>query len=235
MRNEGVDAPAAVQPAGRADEVAEGEVKTMRRNHIATITCGALFLGLGLGNAGTASAQAGVYAYPNAGQSEQQQAQDRFECHQWAVQQSGFDPTTAPPLPQQAHSGSPPPPPPQQQPRSRGFLGLGDGGFFEGGGMLGDAATGAGLGAAGGAIAGDAGEGAAIGAIAGTLFGALSRGSQQTQQPSAADRDYYYQQQQAQQAQQAQLDQVYLERREKSQSYQRAYGACMNARNYTVQ
>ena len=51
---------------------------------------------------------------------------------------------------------------------------IGDGGFFEGGGIVGDAATGAALGAAGGAIAGDAGEGAAIGALASTVFGALS-------------------------------------------------------------
>ena len=34
-----------------------------------------------------------VYAYPKGGQSDEQQATDRYECHRWAVAQSGFDPT----------------------------------------------------------------------------------------------------------------------------------------------
>lgn len=33
-----------------------------------------------------------LYAYPMHGQSAAQQAQDRAECHRWAVEQSGFDP-----------------------------------------------------------------------------------------------------------------------------------------------
>lgn len=33
------------------------------------------------------------YAYPSRGQSAEQQSTDRYECHTWAVQQSGFDPT----------------------------------------------------------------------------------------------------------------------------------------------
>jgi hypothetical protein len=36
---------------------------------------------------------ADVYAYPKSGQSDEQQATDRYECHKWAVAQSGFDPT----------------------------------------------------------------------------------------------------------------------------------------------
>ncbi|MBS0580955.1 MAG: hypothetical protein JSR36_16990 [Proteobacteria bacterium] len=35
----------------------------------------------------------GLYVYPQNGQSEQQQATDRYECHQWANLQTGFDPT----------------------------------------------------------------------------------------------------------------------------------------------
>jgi len=31
--------------------------------------------------------------YPNRGQSEDQQARDRYECHRWSVSESGFDPT----------------------------------------------------------------------------------------------------------------------------------------------
>jgi hypothetical protein len=34
-----------------------------------------------------------LFAYPKAGQSTQQQATDRAECHKWAVVQSGFDPS----------------------------------------------------------------------------------------------------------------------------------------------
>lgn len=34
-----------------------------------------------------------LFIYPKQGQSEQQQATDRYECHNWARQQTGFDPT----------------------------------------------------------------------------------------------------------------------------------------------
>lgn len=34
-----------------------------------------------------------LFIYPKKGQSEQQQATDRYECHRWAVDQTGFDPT----------------------------------------------------------------------------------------------------------------------------------------------
>lgn len=36
-----------------------------------------------------------VLAYPLYGQGQDQQARDRYECHGWAVQQSGFDPASA--------------------------------------------------------------------------------------------------------------------------------------------
>jgi hypothetical protein len=38
-------------------------------------------------------AGAEVYAYPKNGQSDEQQSTDRYECHKWAVAQSGYDPT----------------------------------------------------------------------------------------------------------------------------------------------
>jgi hypothetical protein len=34
-----------------------------------------------------------LFIYPKTGQNEQQQATDRYECHRWAVDQTGFDPT----------------------------------------------------------------------------------------------------------------------------------------------
>lgn len=33
------------------------------------------------------------FVYPAKGQSAEQQKKDEYECHQWAVQQTGFDPT----------------------------------------------------------------------------------------------------------------------------------------------
>jgi len=38
-----------------------------------------------------------LFVYPKTGQSTEQQSKDRYECHQWAVQQSGFDPTAGTP------------------------------------------------------------------------------------------------------------------------------------------
>jgi hypothetical protein len=34
-----------------------------------------------------------LFIYPRQGQSDQQQAKDRYECHSWAVSQIGYDPT----------------------------------------------------------------------------------------------------------------------------------------------
>ncbi len=97
-----------------------------------------------------------VYAYPNQGQSQEQQEKDQFECFKWAKQQSGFDPMAVPtasaPAPSDKSTGP---------------------------GLLGGAAIGGGAGAIGGAIAGGhAGKGAAIGAGIGGLLGGLTSNSQ---------------------------------------------------------
>ena len=34
-----------------------------------------------------------LFIYPRQGQSEQLQAKDRYECHNWAVSQTHYDPT----------------------------------------------------------------------------------------------------------------------------------------------
>jgi hypothetical protein len=34
-----------------------------------------------------------LFVYPKNGQSEEQQAKDRYECHSWAVGQTHYDPT----------------------------------------------------------------------------------------------------------------------------------------------
>jgi hypothetical protein len=36
-----------------------------------------------------------LYVYPKNGQSEQQTQSDRYQCHEWAVGQTGFDPTNS--------------------------------------------------------------------------------------------------------------------------------------------
>ena len=38
------------------------------------------------------------FIYPDRGQSQAQQDQDKYQCSQWASQQTGFDPTVPPPI-----------------------------------------------------------------------------------------------------------------------------------------
>ena len=82
------------------------------------------------------------YVYPAKGQSADQQKKDEYECHQWAVNQTGFDPTKAPPPAAAA------PPPATGASRGSGARG---------------AARGA---VVGEVIADDASTGAAVGAVA---------------------------------------------------------------------
>ena len=41
----------------------------------------------------TPSSTERIFVYPRQGQSEELQAKDRYECHSWAVSQTGYDPT----------------------------------------------------------------------------------------------------------------------------------------------
>ena len=105
-------------------------------------------------------ASAGMVIYPAKEQTPEQQKQDEYECHQWAVEQTGFDPTKT----QQVT---------QQQPAPKG-------------GAIKGAAGGALVGAGIGAIAGDARKGAAIGAGAGAVGGGAKQRQQRQQQEAAA-------------------------------------------------
>jgi Glycine zipper len=87
------------------------------------------------------------------------------------------------------------------------------------GGMFRGAAGGAALGAVGGAIGGDVGERAAMGAGMGALFGALRRAKERRQEEQAMQ-SYETQQQGA-------ISQG-------RSNYERAFGACMAGRGYTV-
>lgn len=155
-----------------------------------------------------ASASAQPYIYPDRGQSPQQEESDKGQCYFWAVQQTGFDPSN----PQVAQA--PPPPMYPSQPQAP------PGGMFRG------AAGGAALGAVGGAIGGNAGEGAAIGAGVGALFGGMRRMR-------------YMEEQQQMQQQQHQQQQAYQTQQQNAMAqgranYERAFGACMSGRGYTV-
>ncbi len=103
-------------------------------------------------------ALAELFIYPRMGQSQEQQDRDKFECHSWAVRQTGFDP-----MRRQTAST----PPPAQEARRGGL------------------ARGAGRGAAIGAIGGDAGRGAAIGAGTGAAVGTMRRRQQRREEQQA--------------------------------------------------
>jgi len=108
---------------------------------------------------------ADLMIYPKKGQSEEQQGKDKYECHAWSVQQTGFDPM-------KVQSSAPPPPTGPQPNAVRG------------------AARGAAAGAVVGAVAGDAGKGAAAGAAGGAVVGGIRRRDQQiANQQQAAQQD----------------------------------------------
>lgn len=137
-----------------------------------------------------AIAQQGLIIYPAKGQSQEQVERDKYDCYQWARQQTGFDPMQA------AQTSSPP----KEAPK---------------GGVVRGAAGGAAVGAAVGAIGGNAGKGAAMGAVGGGLVGGMRRSAQVREQQYAAQ-------------QQATLD------KQKRDLYNRAFGACLEGRGYTV-
>ena len=87
------------------------------------------------------------------------------------------------------------------------------------GGVVRGAARGAAVGAVGGAIADDAGKGAAIGAASGALIGGMRRRDQQSQQ---------------QQAEQQWANEQTANYANQRNNYNRAYGACLEGRGYTV-
>ena len=121
---------------------------------------GALFIATIV--AGSALAQEHMI-YPAKGQSQDQMEKDKFECYNWAKQQSGFDPM-APPTATEA-------PPPQQAQQ---------------GGAVRGAARGAAVGATAGAVSGrSSSRGARTGAATGALVGGMRRRDQQRQQQQA--------------------------------------------------
>ncbi|MBW4051786.1 MAG: glycine zipper 2TM domain-containing protein [Proteobacteria bacterium] len=112
-----------------------------------------------------------VFVYPLHGQSADLQGRDRYECHNWAVQQTGFDPSapSVPPHLRVVVSSGPPP------------------------------GTGLAVGAIAGAVIGsavsrpwEAGRGAFLGALAGAAVGGMaeSAGAQQRREQAQTDAEY---------------------------------------------
>ena len=108
--------------------------------------------------------------------------------------------------PMEVPKATAPPPPKQAQSSTAGGAAKG----AVGGGLLG-------LGV--GAIAGDAGKGAAIGAVSGAAIGGVRSHRQQKQD---------------EQAQQQWADQQASQYTQKRSTYNRAYGACLEGKGYTV-
>ena len=146
-----------------------------------------------------------VYVNPSNGQSAEQSDRDRYECHLWAVQQTGFDP-----------SGT------QLAPEQRVEIVAASPGA---GHAVAGAATGAVLGAVV-AHPGNAGAGALIGAALGGIVGGATDAARAQQAQEQA--------QQVRERESAR-DATRTERlEEQSTNYRRAITACLQGRGYTV-
>jgi Glycine-zipper domain len=157
----------------------------------------------------------GVFVFGKNGQTPDQQLKDETDCYAAAKQQSGIDPKAPAPAGKSAEQKA------AEQKAAAENADTPKGGRAKG------AARGAAGGAAIGAIAGDAGKGAAAGAAAGTM-----RGGMQQRQASAAAQKEAAAKTAAQQ--QKEEDQLKLAHAEGLDTFQRAFAACMDARNYSV-
>ena len=155
-------------------------------------------------------AGAGVYAYPSAGQSTEQMATDQFDCHNWSVIQSDFDPTLD-------HSPEPIPytPPPT---KSGGSADRSDGQNAARGG-----ARGAVMGAV---VTGNPVTGVVVGSATSVLFGKKKRNKKEKE-----EEDWQQQHEQKQQRQQQETQQ-YVQKG--TESYRGAYLTCMTSKKYSV-
>ena len=151
-----------------------------------------------------AIAEERLFVYPALGQTEKQQSDDRYHCHLWAVEATGFDPLSA--------GGEQPEyvrvPVPENP--NRGATGKG---------MLGGAIAGAAIGEI---DADNPGRGAAIGAIVGALLGSIVEhdGEKQSREVARESANEIY----------ADRREVAIGRA----NYRRALTACLEGRGYNV-
>jgi hypothetical protein len=146
-----------------------------------------------------------VYVYPAQGQSPEQTDRDKYECHMWAVQQTGEDPSRPGASTYERVVVQPAPVP------GSGTIAGAIGGAILGSIIAGPRAAGAGLilGGATGAIVGSAAE-----------ANATASANAQAQQTQAQ--------------MQAQVNAESAQARERADAYRRAIGACLQGRGYTV-
>jgi hypothetical protein len=157
----------------------------------------------------------GVFVFARGNQSSDQQLKDETDCYVAARQQSGIDPK------------APPPALKSEEQKAAEQKAAADNADTPKGGRVRGAARGAAGGAAIGAIAGDAGKGAAAGAVAGTM-----RGGMKQREATAATKQQTAAQVAAQQKEEEKrVKQAHAEGLDK---FQRAFGACLDARNYSV-
>jgi hypothetical protein len=180
--------------------------------HRSASAIGALVFGLSAvtGRAGE-PAPSRLFVYPANGQSQSQLAQDRYECHDWARRQSGFDPTS-------------PPASVTSAPLSTTRVPVA--GNPSAGAMAKGTLAGAVVGGAVGAHNGDALGGAVLGAAVGNIAGGtIEMNGQLRAEREARDRAREIA------AQRDAADQALAMRRG---DYRRAISACLEGRGYTV-
>jgi hypothetical protein len=157
----------------------------------------------------------GVFVFGKNGQTPDQQLKDESDCYGAAKQQSGIDPKAPAAAGKTAE---------QKQAEQKAAAENAD---TPKGGRVKGAARGAAGGAAIGAIAGDAGKGAGAGAVAGTMRGGMTQ-----RQASAAAKKEASAKVAAEQK--AEDERNKLAHAEGLDTFQRAFAACMDARNYSV-
>ncbi|HSG66737.1 MAG TPA: glycine zipper 2TM domain-containing protein [Gammaproteobacteria bacterium] len=173
-------------------------------------TPSSLFAGLALLAVTAAVAQERLMIYPAAGQSDEALGRDRYECHVWAVEQSGFDPSNPPPEPAAGAVRVPVGENPNQNAATKGTI------------------AGAVAGGVIGAQRKDSGaaEGAVIGAVIGSMIGSA------IEQQGATEARQQAEQSASQEAARRAAERDDLARARGD--YQRALASCLEGRDYVV-
>ena len=149
-----------------------------------------------------------IYVYPAKKQTNEQLAEDRFACHRWAVDESGFDPSSIDgvELPRTVRV-------PVPKNEAKGAANKG-------------AVTGAVVGGVIGSHDGDTAEGAVIGALLGTMAGAAIEDKGHRKAVAEAEAEA-----------KRQADEIAKSKAElalRKSNYRRALTACLEGRGYTV-
>lgn len=151
----------------------------------------------------------GLFAFPRNNQSADQQLRDETDCYGAARQRTGID------------SQTPPPRLSDDEIRAAQLQATANG--RQGPGRLSGALRGAAGGAAIGAFTGNPGAGAGIGAVSGTMSSGAAQRSANAQS-----------QQQVNAAVRRAEEELLRQHMQGVDAFQRAFAACMEARNYSV-